>query len=310
VFRTILVAVDGSDIAERAVPYATRLASSANGSLVLTLAVVHNDDEEAQAYLVTLTDRLQGTGVPVEYELARGAPVDAILQVASTREASCIVMGTHGRTGLPELMVGSVAEAVLARSPGPVLLVNKHLPASAFPDFDPAHSSVLVPLDGSPFAETALAMAEELLATDGTLVLTRVVPSAEDVATWPDDTDLAYSDDPQRLLDAEGLDYLEEVADDLRRRRAERRLMLDLRRGWPAEQIAAAVREHGASLVVMAAHGRTGLRRLLLGSVASEVLRSAQSPLLLVHPPRDAYSRTSARSSRSVTSPPTASSAM
>jgi nucleotide-binding universal stress UspA family protein len=293
VFGTILVAVDGSPIAERAVPYATRLALGAGGALVLVRAVGahgsgddHEHDEgDAQSYLERLAGQLATAGVSVEHTLAHGAPVEAILRVASDRHASCIVMGTHGRTGLPELMVGSVAEAVLASSPVPVLLVNMHLRESVFPQFDPAHSRVLVPLDGSAFAESALLTAEELLAPDGTLVLTRVVPSAEDVATWPDDTDLAYADDPQRTLDKVGRDYLEDVAAELRARRPERHVRLDVRAGWPAESIAAAVLEHNASLVVMAAHGRTGLRRLLLGSVASEVLRSAQSPLLLLHPP-------------------------
>src|SRR5436305_5736605 len=180
-FRAILVPLGGSATAGRALPYAARLAASAGGRLVLTRIVAmvgdHASDRQmeiarAQRYLATLADRLVGEGLRADYAIGRGLPVNSILKTASDHNAGCVVMATHGHTGLADLLMGSVAEGVLAHSHVPVLLVNSDRghPAKTEIFVDIAHMRVLVPLDGSEFAKDALTAAQELLSPGGTLV--------------------------------------------------------------------------------------------------------------------------------------------
>jgi nucleotide-binding universal stress UspA family protein len=134
----ILVAVDLSPASEALVEFATRLASRVRAELVLIHVYSVEDaqaaQQEAGLYLDRFLEHLRGevgylvskagTNVrQVRIVIAEGSPVDAILQRASEDDVEMIVMGTHGRTGLPRLLVGSVAEGVLRRAPCPVIVV-------------------------------------------------------------------------------------------------------------------------------------------------------------------------------------------
>jgi nucleotide-binding universal stress UspA family protein len=293
-YRTILVPLDGSPLAECAVPYAETVAR-ANGAQIILLraAVAHTllgtgpGDEvaavqEAEAYLADVTTRLfdrSGVWTATFY----GEPAEAIIEEIRLREADLVVMATHGRSGLGRLMYGSVTEAVLGRSPVPVLLVRawqEELPMALIAE----HPRLLVPLDGSAFAEEALPVAQELAdALGGELLLMRAGVPLEH-ARPTESGGIVAPDQQLAALEAEARGYLRGVSDRLEKRQATTQPQIDARVGTPAEAIAEASREHAVALIVMATHGRTGLARLLLGSVADDVLRHGSVPLLLVRP--------------------------
>jgi nucleotide-binding universal stress UspA family protein len=193
-------------------------------------------------------------------------------------------MATHGRTGLPHLLYGSVAEALLARSRVPVLLVPAKPGQAPMSPFDPIAPRIVVALDGSAFAEAALPTAREMVGPGGELILVRVELPPDRVQRDTSGKVVAYLDQLEAGFRREATNYLDSVAGQLKRDASGLRMSVLVRVGEPAQGIVLAAAERAADLVVMATHGRTGLRRAVLGSVAGEVVRTGSTPVLLVHP--------------------------
>ncbi len=279
-YRTLLVPLDGSAFSVRALPTATTLARHLGVKLILMRAVLApvapGEDpvaariqavDEVQTYLSGLAASYAEQGLNVEISLPYGDAAELILEGISLHAADLVVMCTHGRSGLGRWLYGSVAEKVLAQSPTPVLLIRPTGEASRF-ELQPEQASLLVPLDGSAFAETALPHAAALArAFGGTILLLRVV-----------EPPLAAYEGSYR----EAASYLEEVAQRLRATGLS--VQTYVRRGAPADIIAYWGEETKADLIVMATRGRTGIARVLLGSVALEVVRRSPWPIMLVRP--------------------------
>ena len=142
----------------------------------------------------------------------------------------------------------------------------------------------MVPLDGSAFAETALTAALEIVGAAGELVLSSVAAAPDHVERDDQGRVRAYLDQQEESSRRETLDYLRQVEAQLKQQRPDLRVILDVRIGDPAPGIVMAEIERDADLVVMATHGRTGIRRAVLGSVAGAVLTAGSAPVLLVSP--------------------------
>ena len=296
-FHRILVPLDASAAAARALPFAEALAGAGSARLLLVQAVnVHTVPgadptesqvlalDEAQAYLDGLAARISDAGITVETAVPYGPAAEEIVTEARLRHADLIVMTTHGRTGLGRWVYGSVAEAVLAHSPVPVLLLQSWLGEHPWRRLA-ARPRLLVPLDGSEFSEAALPVAFELIQQlGGELLLMEVVTPVDQVvaAGGPGGPIVVEVADVEALL-AAARQYLDGVAGRLSEQLGAPPPR-DLRVGDPAQMIADTAREHGVDLIVMSTHGRTGLARTAFGSVAGGVLRHASAPLLLVHP--------------------------
>lgn len=291
---TLLVPLDGSRLAERALPYAEGLIAQTDGKLVLvrsalasalTAAGAAKDQmravEEAEIYLHGIAKRLSERGISAEAALPYGPAAEMILEEIRIRRADLVVMATHGRSGLGRWIYGSVAEGVLGRSRVPVMLVR------AWEDEKPAAEPagprrLIVPLDGSTFAEAALPVAQELATKlGGELILVRVV-------SFPilagEDTDLTTFESALQQVKSEAQTYLEGTRDGLIQATPSPEVKVEVRVGTPVQAITSASIEHQAAIVVMATHGRTGLPRAILGSVADAVLRNGSIPVLFVRP--------------------------
>jgi nucleotide-binding universal stress UspA family protein len=273
----ILVPLDGSPLADRALPYAVALGRATGARLTLLHVTATSEAEEAAAALDARAEQVRAGGVIVDarvYLIADGQVADAILRVAREDAADLIVMSTHGRSGIGRWIYGSVADRVLGLAQTPVLLVPAGC-THTWPTDRPLR--VLVPLDGSALADEALhwavALADVLKAD---LHLLQAVEPPTYLTT-----EGVMLSDPEPLL-AEARRYLEGVAETLRR--PERRVSFEAVSGWPAQEIAAVARQAGVDLIVMATHGRTGLARLVLGSVATGTVQRATVPVLLVRP--------------------------
>ncbi len=292
--KTILVPLDGSELAERALPYAETLAGATGAELFLvraaqarTLPGADPTDaevdvvEDAEGYLAGVTSRL-APRVRVESAVFYGDPTTAIVEEIGLRSADLVVMATHGRSGLGRWVYGSVAEGVLHDSPAPVLLVrawHQREGAAALT----ARPRTLVPLDGSSFAEAVLPMAAGLTRQlAGELLLAQLLPASV-VGQGPDTW--AFSPDQERVDAREQAEaYLEAVRLRLGAEHAGLAVTTIVREAEPAEGICALAAEYEVAQVAMATHGRTGVARTLLGSVAGGVLRQGRTPLLLVRP--------------------------
>ncbi len=292
-FEKLLVPLDGSPLAERAIPYALALAEGRSSQVTLVRsAIAHTipgvdptDAQvrviaEAQAYLDDVARTFRERGIDVETGVPYGEAADGIVDEIAIRNAGAVVMATHGRSGLGRWVYGSVAESVLHRSNVPVLLVRAWQ-SSGRADSILKNTRVVLPLDGSAFAEAALPVAASVARSGhARLVLAQVVTTPEhglavEGLALPYDVD-AWKD--------EARGYLANVADRVVVDYGIERPEIEVRVGDPGDCLVELIPETRASLVVMATHGRTGLGRVLLGSVAGSVLRQCSVPLFLVHP--------------------------
>jgi len=277
-FQTILVPVDGSALAEQALPYASALARATGGRLVLVGAALPSRETAAQAEvnLDQVAGRLRGAGVAAEARVYV-TPADEAIRDASRQEhADCIVMTTHGRSGVDRWIYGSVADAVLRQADLPVLVIPATC-ADAWPTERAAR--VLVALDGSPLAEEILVPVGSLAAALGAeLHLLRAV---EPPVATAEPALYAHLFDPETEL-AKAKQYLREMSGGSWI--AGRPVTVHVEVGPPIGVLVDYARDHQMDLIAMATHGRGGLARLLLGSIATGVLQRAGTPLLLVRP--------------------------
>ncbi len=291
--KKILVPLDGSPLSERAIAYAESVAQRWQSELVLLRSVetvpsaalmmaeaAGEFSSDVEVYLRKHADEINAHGLKAITRIAYGTPADGIIQTAKDEQVDLILMATHGRTGLGRLVFGSVAEAVLRHTPVPLLLVRSW-DESAAPAAISGHPHVLVPLDGSAFAEQALPTAANMaMALGGKLILLHSVSPFESAAI-PAFTTL---EPPQEQADhlAIAKHYLQDLV--VRGVTSGCQVEFDVRLDVPTLAIAEAARDHNAALVVMATHGRGALGRMVLGSVADATLKHTRVPLLLVRP--------------------------
>jgi nucleotide-binding universal stress UspA family protein len=278
----ILVPLDGSELAERAVSTAASLARSTRAGLVLahvhaplTADPIHVEglpvlDAELhplrrlheQTYLERAKRRL-AAGADVSVVVLEGGPVGAsLVRHAAGIGARLIVMATHGRGGVERAWLGSVADDIVRQSPIPLLLLRPHPVPSVV-----RVRRILVPVDGSALAEAILEPVLGLarLESEPELVLLTVIPQ-ESPGFQP--AAHAWLDGLVHRLDASGVRV---------RTRVER-----------ADSVAHAIldvaRQEETDVLAVATHGRSGLVRLALGSVADELVRRSHMPILLWRP--------------------------
>jgi nucleotide-binding universal stress UspA family protein len=140
----------------------------------------------------------------------------------------------------------------------------------------------VVALDGSTFAEAALPAARDVVGPGAELILVRVESAPSRVVRDGSGKVIAYLDQLVAGLRREATNYLESVAQQIKQAAPITRVSVFVWQGEPGHGIVLAA----ADLVVMATHGRTGIPRAVLGSVAGEVVRTGSTPVLLVHPQR------------------------
>jgi nucleotide-binding universal stress UspA family protein len=283
--RTVLVPLDGSELAERAIGPARQIAAARRASVLLLQVVAPHGPaerglavpalEQAGQYLAGVADRLRAGGVTVLVEACAGQPAEQIAAQATLWGSDLVVMSTHGRGGFDELVHGSVADAVVRAASVPVLLVS----ARGGPRPEIAGETVLVAVDGSSFAEAALGQAAELARE-------LAIPVTVLQAVWylPSMVEgLAPTFGRLDRMVAEGRAYVDGLVAQLRGAGVEAHGEVMV--GPPVAAIRGCADQRGAALIVMATHGRGAVGRLALGSVAHEVLTRTSHPVLLVRQP-------------------------
>lgn len=297
-YRRLLVPLDSSEFSERALPMAVSIARQLEAQMILTRVASAStfpgaDATEAQVravaeakdYLAGVAATVSEQGLKVEVAVPYEDAAEGILLEIGLRGADLVIMCTHGRSGLGRWIYGSVAEQVLQRSPVPVVLVPPTGEVMTLRQ-DPTRASgceaaaFIVPLDGSPFAEAALPHAAGLArAFGGTILLLTVVEPHMTAYTY---AEVSVVPAASARLYSEAEAYVSEVAHRLRETGLTVETMTE--EGWAANIIARKSEAPGSGLIVMATHGRTGIARLLLGSVALQVVRRSTLPVMLVRP--------------------------
>jgi nucleotide-binding universal stress UspA family protein len=276
-YDRILLALDGSDCAAAAADDALALAEQYGAELhavcvveafgLSTIEERKAREREADERLEGLAERAADAGVDCETERRVGFADKELLAAVEESEVDLLVMGTHGRTGIQRFLLGSIAGQVVRHAPTPVFTTGAI-------DEPWRVERVLVATDGSENAEVAARHGVDIAARYGATV---------DVLSVVDTDAVAVDVRSERLVETltersqAAVDRVVALAD-------ERGVEANgtVTRGRPERAIVDAVEEGGADLVAMGTHGRSGVRRLVLGSVAEAVVRTSPSPVLTV----------------------------
>jgi nucleotide-binding universal stress UspA family protein len=258
--QTLVVPLDGSEFAERALPVASRLARRLDGEVIAMTSRWDGRLDTPDEYLRSIAKWTTDVETTLVHDKDA---VDAIEFVAHDGPDRTVCMTSHGRGGLRWAVLGSVAEAVVRRVPQPTLLVGRHC--------DPQRvgaNDVVVCWDGSDAANALLApVAAWATALELNVHLVYVAhPLDVDSIEHPD----ALFANAVGKLEADGLTVSARV----------------LRGNYPAGMIADYASSHRAALLAAATNGRTGVARVALGSTTMGLVGSAPCPVLVAHPPR------------------------
>lgn len=305
-YRTIVVPVDGSALAERAIPVAAALARRDHALVHVVLVheslpIVEQLDEtgrlrlreDESRYVAQLAEQLQQRdGVRASHALLDGDVGEAICAAVREVKADLVTMTTHGRTGISRLWLGSVADAIMRAATTPVLMLRASLEPESYPVGNGAvFHRMLLPLDGSALAAEIIDHAVRLGGEIGCrYILARVVEPVMRMETViPDAAGMILVADEEATEGERqaALGELEAMAATLRRDHPDIDLRVAVRVDRNvAEGLLQLARDHVVEAVAIATHGR-GVSRLVLGSVADKVLRASAGAVLVYRPAHD-----------------------
>ena len=301
----ILVPMDGTEFSEGILPWVARIAGQADARLMLLTAVDPSGNEyppagtstqqergtfrnqieanlvtHAQSALQALVEQLRLRGVGADGRATLGNPTEEIVRASEDEGCGLIAMSTHGRNLIGRSILGSVTDRVLHSARVPVLTVSPDH-ARMYEEEGTTLDTVVVPLDGSELAEMALPYAEELATVLSLeMLLVRVVRT--------DNTAFSYGELAGRMTDltsglvSEAARYLETVSNPIRNRGLSVRHRV--LRGAPAASLLDLAQETPRNIIAMTTHGRTGLTRWMMGSVAEALIRGSGNPVLVIRP--------------------------
>jgi nucleotide-binding universal stress UspA family protein len=301
-FRSVLLPLDGSAFAEQAIPCAAAIAQKARARL--RLALVHQtppspplDESSARLYtrielalrksereyLRRVAARIKGAGAAqLATATLSGPPAAALADYAREVGVDLVVMTTHGRGGLQRAWLGSVADQLVRSLEIPVLLIRPQ--EEEAPPSEPRLEEILVPLDGSRRAEAALPTALGVATLFGArLALIQTVEPVARMVDVPMAFPHALDEELTSLRRREAQDYLDDVAERVSASGVETRASAVLSAS-AIDGIQAAASSPAAGMIALATQGRSGLRRLVLGSVADKLVRTAELPVLVTRP--------------------------
>jgi nucleotide-binding universal stress UspA family protein len=301
-FRSVLVPLDGSPLAEQAIPLALEIARVARSKV--RLVFVHQSppppfyEESAKLYvsidlamrkagrdyLRGFADRLrERSGLRISSVAIDGWAAQALVKYVQDVGADLVAMTTHGRGGVRGAWLGSVADHLVRTLDVPVIVTRAREGAVSL-SAPPKIREIMVPLDGSPLAEAALAPAAAVAGLfDAELVLVQVVPPPTAGSLLPVTFAAGYDTEAVALQRKAAQGYLDGLGEDLRQRgvRVKTTVVVGSNVG---EALIKLAHPEQIDLVAIASHGRRGVRRLMLGSVADKLIRAAEPPVLVVRP--------------------------
>lgn len=295
-FKHLLVPLDGSRLAESALPYAAFLAEKLGATITLIHIIEKNapkeihsehhltDPDEARSYLNEVAQRFFPPDIPVESHVHTSLVSDvakSIVEHVAEIQHDLVVMCTHGHSGLREWITGSIAQQVIGRGDIPVLLVRPD-ESEDQPAF--ACRKLLIPLDGNPDHEQGLPVAAELAhVCEAVLHLVMVIPTYGTLAG----TQAAAAKLLPGTMSAM-LDMSEKSGEDYLRRHLEHwidsgiTVTAEVARGDPAQTIINTALQAKADLIVLGTHGKAGTDAFWSGSVTPKISSRCRIPLLLV----------------------------
>lgn len=300
-YKKVVVPLDGSEIAECVLPYVETIAKGNNDILITFLYVIQVDipmasqkfkakieteaRSGAESYLNKLISKLEYKDRVKPLVLA-GKAANSIIEYAEKQRPDLIIMATHGISGISRWSHGSVADKILHNIKTPIWLIRADAPKHIFPKKG-KKTKMLVPLDGSKLAEGALKHVSKLTAILGEnavdVHLIRVIELFSPPFIYPPEMPVnieEYMGYETKRTSAFCMKYLETIHGKLEREGIQS--TFTAQEGIPADVIIDYASKNDMDLIVMSTHGRTGLSRWALGSIAEKVLQRSTCPVFMV----------------------------
>ncbi|MBI5676323.1 MAG: universal stress protein [Nitrospirae bacterium] len=282
----LLLSTDGSEFGEGAIREAIKLAKTCSSKLLAIYVIetnpeyetiapklVEKAEKEARQHLEAVKERASKEGVDCEIIARQGEdPFKYIIEEASKNQAGLIITGRRGRKGLKRLMMGSETARIIGHAPCNVLVV----PRAANIEFN----RIIVATDGSKYSEVAVREAIGIAKRCGsTLFAISVVPSD---ASSP--FDIVHTEMMKEDIAEKELKMAECTIRDFKEASAKEGVSVTglIYSGKPFEAIINTAKEKRADLIVVGSHGRTGISKLLMGSVTERVIGLAECAVLVV----------------------------
>jgi len=283
-YEKILVPLDGSEVAEQAIPYVERLTQKLKSEVILITVCLPGDPLERALteYIERRAEKIQSLGVNARSLCIEGDSATSIIDFAEKNKVGLIVISTHGKTGISHWPLGSIASKVVQRSNIPVFLVRSSQPGKAPADNE--LDKILVTLDGSQFSEAIIPHVEKLAKSmNSEVTLLRVIESAKlpQLAAYSDRE--KYEKDFMAKMEREAERYLDKKRTALESKGV--KVNSVFLTGKPVETILQYSEEKSANLVALTTHGFSGISKWAYGSVASKIIEGSPKPILLVRPP-------------------------
>jgi nucleotide-binding universal stress UspA family protein len=289
--------LDGSPLAEQALSCAVTLGRGLPAELVLFRAefvpwrylesgamkegnLLEQIEVEANQYLQGVADQVRQAGLSVQTVVQHGPAPEAIVDYAEQMDIWLIIMATHGYGGIKRWTHGSVAERVLQAASVPVLMVRAQEEHAEDVRQLMLCRRILVPLDGSEMAEHVLSPVTSVAGAVGAEVFLFQVAVDQPASMFGSDWFFLPAEGEFEEKEREAQAYLERVAGHLREDGIQ--VFTGTQIGPVAQSIMEYAEANEIDLIAMCTHGRTGLARWALGSVADRVLRAGGVPILLV----------------------------
>ncbi len=300
-YRNLFVPLDGSEFSARAIPVALEIAQRSGATIHLAsvidpsahipfatseIALPKFDDalatearQRQHSHINAHAEALGAQGATAVGHVLEGTVVEALAEGAVSVNADLVVMTTHGRSGFSRLRMGSVASAFLTRASAPVLLVHGHDGAVTAP-----RGTLLCTVDGSAFGERIVSHAARLARVLELPMRLMAVARPHTVAMAPFGVEMLASPDAlsqeEARLRAHLTGLLPQCPPD-----TTITVIADL---TIVSTVLEEAERAAAGAIALSTHGRTGIARMMLGSVADELIRRATLPLLVFHPVDDA----------------------
>jgi len=282
-WKKILVPLDGSNLAELALPYAEELAAAFNSEVFLLYVSEPAEDQYRhmhQLYIEDVAGQIKKRIKKVSPLVLTGKPAEEIIGYAEQNDVGLIIMASHGRSGITPWATGGIAGKVLHAAKIPLLLIKAAKPRQRKPG-KRLINRILLPLDGSKAGEAAVHYVGELMSRlEVEVILFGVVPAGQHIRTVGGLDYILFPEQHLESVKAEAREYLDKAYRRLKRRKGEVRV--ELRVGDIAQEIIKFAYGKNVDLIAISSHGHSGIEKWVFGSIANKVVQASNAPVLLV----------------------------
>jgi len=282
-WKKILVPLDGSNLAELALPYAEEIAAAFNSEVFLVYVSEPAEDQYRhmhQLYIEDVAGQIKKRIKKVSPLVLTGKPAEEIIGYAEQNDVGLIIMASHGRSGITPWSTGGVAGKVLHAAKIPLLLIKAAKPRQRKPG-KRLINRILLPLDGSKAGEAAVHYVGELMSRlEVEVILFGVVPAGQHIRTVGGLDYILFPEQHLESVKAEAREYLDKAYRRLKRRKGEVRV--ELRVGDIAQEIIKFAYGKNVDLIAISSHGHSGIEKWVFGSIANKVVQASNAPVLLV----------------------------